>query len=295
MLDLVAGEVAFGPGVRQPDGTMRQLRRRSRRRAPVFASARYRTGGGTIGQRGGRRDQRAQVVDPVRCPCREPAAQRAAASTARTSRTPRSAGPILLRTRDRAVTAEDYEYLAREAAPEVARVRALTAEDGAEAGSVRLLVVPSISQEGRLELDHLTPSDATLVAIKKRLDDTRVIGTRVLIETPGYQGVSVVATLRARPRTSRDGLRDAALEALYSYFDPITGGPDGSGWPFGRPVNLGEIYSILQGLRGTEYIEEARLFPVDLATRKLDGETNRIDIDAHTLILSFQHDVQVAS
>jgi predicted phage baseplate assembly protein len=292
-IDLVAGEVQLGPGVRQPDGTMHYYGAVPEKGASLRIR-RYRTGGGTIG------NVAAGAISVLKSsiPYVASVENRRAARGGVEGEDVENAkirGPIRLRSRGRAVTAEDYEYLAREAAPEVARVRALTAEDGAEAGSVRLLVVPSASQEGRLELEQLTPSDATLVAIKKRLDETRVIGTRVLIETPGYQGVSVVATLRARPRTSRDGLRDAALEALYSYFDPISGGPDGAGWPFGRPVNLGEIYSILQGLRGTEYIEEARLFPVDLATRKLDADTNRIDIDAHTLILSFQHDVQVAS
>ena len=43
-------------------------------------------------------------------------------------------GPILLRTRDRAVTTEDFEHLAREAAPELARVRCVVAGDGADAG-----------------------------------------------------------------------------------------------------------------------------------------------------------------
>src|SRR5439155_24918954 len=60
-------------------------------------------------------------------------------------------GPIVLRTRDRAVTMEDYEHLAREAAPEVARVRCVTAGDGADAGGVRILVVPAAgSSDGRL-------------------------------------------------------------------------------------------------------------------------------------------------
>ena len=122
-----------------------------------------------------------------------------------------------------------------------------------------------------------------------------MIGTRVLIETPGYQGVSVVATARARPRTSRDGLRDAALEALVSVLRSDHRWA-GRKWLAVRQTRRPRRDLLdLQGLRGTEYIEEARLFPVDLATRKLDGETNRIDIDAHTLILSFQHDVQVAS
>ena len=58
-------------------------------------------------------------------------------------------GPILLRTRGRAVTTEDYEQLAREAAPEVARVRAVPAGDGVDAGAVRVLVVPAAAGQAR--------------------------------------------------------------------------------------------------------------------------------------------------
>ena len=38
-----------------------------------------------------------------------------------------------------------------------------------------------------------------------------------------------------------------ALEALYALFHPTTGGPDGNGWPFGRPVVAGEVFAILRG------------------------------------------------
>ena len=60
-------------------------------------------------------------------------------------------GPLVLGTRNRAVTARDYEQLAREATPEVARVRCLPVDEagrpttdaaGAAAG-VRVLVVPA--------------------------------------------------------------------------------------------------------------------------------------------------------
>jgi predicted phage baseplate assembly protein len=204
-------------------------------------------------------------------------------------------GPIRLRSRGRAVTAEDYEYLAREAAPEVARVRALTAGEGPDAGSIQLLVVPSVAVDGRLKLDQLTPPDETLIAIKRRLDETRVIGSRVLIETPAYQGIRVKATLRAGPRMNLDDLKQVAEDALHTYFDPISGGPDGGGWPFGRPVNIGEVYSILQGLRGTEYIEEAQLLPIDLETMEPDPEATRIDIEPNTLILSCDHDITVVA
>ena len=108
-------------------------------------------------------------------------------------------GPIRLRARGRAVTTEDYEQLAREAAPEVARVRAVAAGDGADAGSVRVLVVPAAgSEQGRLRFEQLVPSPDTLQKVTDRLEECRVIGTRALVEPPVYRGITVVAKLRAR-------------------------------------------------------------------------------------------------
>ena len=64
---------------------------RSRPRAAHLRIREYRDGRRPAGQRRAAGASRAEVVDPVRVPRREPAAARAAAWTARTSRTPRSA------------------------------------------------------------------------------------------------------------------------------------------------------------------------------------------------------------
>src|SRR4029077_11454262 len=101
--------------------------------------------------------------------------------------------------------------------------------------------------------------------ISNHLDKSRVIGTRARVEPPVYRGVTVVAKLRPRPGANAARLQADALDALYHYFHPISGGPDRNGWPFGRPVHVGEVYSVLQGLRTTELVEDARLFEIGRA------------------------------
>jgi predicted phage baseplate assembly protein len=204
-------------------------------------------------------------------------------------------GPIRLRTRGRAVTTEDFEHLAREAAPEVARIRAVAAGDGADAGSVRVLVVPAASRPdgGWLRFDQLVPGEETLQIITDRLEEARVVGTRAIVEPPVYRGVTVVAKLRARPRHNATRLQEEAVRALYDYFDPISGGPEGTGWPFGRPVNVGEVYSVLQALRGTEVVEDARLFGADPITGQRGQQTQRLEVEPHALVFSYEHQVLV--
>ena len=203
-------------------------------------------------------------------------------------------GPIRLRARGRAVTTEDYEQLSREAAPEIARVRAVAAGDGADAGSVRVLIVPAaVAEQGRLRFDQLVPNPDTLQKVTDRLEECRVIGTRAIVEPPIYRGITVVAKLRARPRVNPSRLQEEALLALYEYFHPITGGPEGTGWPFGRPINVGEVYSVLQGLRGTEIVEDARLFGADPVTGQRGQQTPRLELEPHALVFSYEHQVLV--
>jgi hypothetical protein len=84
-----------------------------------------------------------------------------------------------------------------------------------------------------------------------------------------------------------------ALQALYEYFHPISGGPDRNGWPFGRPVHVGEVYSVLQALRGTELVEDARLFGADPTTGQRGQAVQRLQIEPHALVFSYEHQVLV--
>ena len=145
-LDAAAGELLLGPGRAAGGRHAPPVRRRAAQGRPPRDPT-YCTGGGRQGNVAARAISVLEVVDPVRRPRREPAAGRGGVD-GEDIENAKVRGPILLRTRGRAVTTEDYEQLAREAAPEVARVRAVAAGDGADAGSVRVLVVPAAAQPG---------------------------------------------------------------------------------------------------------------------------------------------------
>ena len=159
---------------------------------------------------------------------------------------------------------------------------------------MRLLVVPAVpAADHRLKFDQLVPAENTLEKITQRLDETRLIGTRVVVEPPIYRGVTVVARLQARSRSDPARLQDEALEALYRYFHPIEGGPDGTGWPFGRAVLSGEVFAALQGLRGTEMVDDVRIFGADPVTGERGKATERLEVEPHALVFSYDHQVLV--
>ncbi len=281
--------VELAPAVREPDGTLTRYGAVPPKGAPLRVPV-YRSGGGPRGNVAARAVSilRTSVPFIERVENRRPASGGTAAETLDEVRI---RGPLDLRTRDRAVTAADLEALTRRAAPSIARVRCAPEGDlGA-----RLLVVPMapIEEDGRLAFESLVPSQPVLEAIAAYLDERRVVGTRLVIEPPSYQGVTVVARIVARLRQDPDRLRADALAALFHYFNPLTGGPDHAGWPFGRPVHSGEVYAVLQSLPGTESVEEVRLFAADPTTAVRGDPADRIVIDANALIFSFGHQVRV--
>lgn len=294
VVDLMTGEVVFGPAVREPDGSLRQYGAVPPKGAPLRLPA-YRTGGGRRGNvaRGLLTVQRTPVPFVTRVENRHPATGGVDGESVSNAA---QRGPLLLRTRERAVTAEDYELLARQAAAGVARVRCIPAGPDAPAGGVRVLVVPAIGDDGtgKLRFEDLLPPEGMLTAISAELDLRRCLGARVMVEPPYYQGVTVVARLSARPRASLDRLRSRATEALYRYLNPITGGPEGTGWPFGRPVQAGEVFAVLQRQDGVDMVEDVRLFGADPTTGERGAAVNRLDIGEHALVFSYEHQIRVS-
>ncbi|MFW6720207.1 putative baseplate assembly protein [Streptomyces sp. MAR4 CNY-716] len=292
-VDATAGEFAFPPVLREPDGTLRQCGAVPPKGARIRV-ARYRTGGGPAGNvaRGAISVLRSSVPYVAGVTNREAARGGVAGETVANAKL---RAPDVLRMQERAVTAEDYEVISRQAAPSVRRVRCLPAAEGA--GAVRVLVVPdAVADEGddRLRFEQLIPSDQVLAAITASLDERRLIGTRLVVEPPVYQGVTVVARLATAPGDT-DRVREAALDALFGHLNPLHGGPDGTGWPFGRPVQYGEVFGILQRATGNALVEEIRLFPADPVTGRRGAPADRIDVAGGALVFSYQHQVVVTA
>ncbi|MFF4330486.1 putative baseplate assembly protein [Streptomyces sp. NPDC048387] len=294
-VDATNGEFLFPPVLREADGTLRPCGAVPPKGSQVRV-ARYRTGGGPAGNvsRGAISVLRSSVPYVARVVNREAARGGVAGESIDNAKL---RAPQTLRMQERAVTAEDYEIIACQAAPSVRRVRCLPDRDGGGGpGAVRVLVVPdAVADEGdRLRFEQLIPSDQVLTAVTTALDERRLIGTRLIVEPPVYQGVTVVARLSA-PEADADRVRDAALSALFRHLNPLRGGPDGTGWPFGRPVQYGEVFGVLQRAIGDVLVEEIRMFAADPITGRRGAPVDRIDIGPGALVFSYQHQVVVTA
>jgi hypothetical protein len=159
-----------------------------------------------------------------------------------------------LRRTDRAVTAADFELLARTADPaRIARAhcipeRNLEAADAA----VRQQPQPSHVSVVIVPFNEADPSVARQSAADY-LDPRRLLATQVHVVGARRVPIRIQATLRLRPDAVKDDVHAAAVTALTQFLDPIAGG-DGGGWPFGRNVYVSEIYRLLDLLPGVDYV-----------------------------------------
>jgi predicted phage baseplate assembly protein len=291
MVDAASGEVTFGPMVHGPDGTAEMYGECPSADALVRAR-RYWTGGGAEG------NIAVGALSVLRTPVAGLPAHRienpehgTGGFDGESDEQLRLRAPLDLRARDRAVAAQDYERLVLDAAPEIARV--YCAAD--QAGVIQVLLVPAVTRDesGRIDFRQLQTTRDTVNRVLSVLQERRVIGTRMRIEPASYQGFAAVCEVVASPLADQGEVHRWALAALYRYFDPLVGGRDGIGWPFGRPVGLGDVYSVLEQVPGVEYVNDVHLFPVDSNTGERFDAERRIEVDRYALLFPVDHQVRV--
>jgi len=136
------------------------------------------------------------------------------------------------------------------------------------------------------------PSNEVLARVSQHLDERRLLGTRLIVSPPHYQWLSAEVALHPDPAVDGARVRQEALDALYVYLHPLRGGPDGTGWPFGRTVTSAELLGVLQRVLGLEAPESVRLHRVDPQTRAVStGWTNKMELGPGVLPFSVDHSV----
>lgn len=296
-LDSVTGQVQFGPAIRQPDGRVKNYGAIPAKGRPVRFS-RYRFGGGVMGNVGAN----TLTVLKSSIPYVARVSNRFGASGGLDPESLQAAklrAPQILRSRGRAVTAEDFEYLARQASQSVGRARCIQAReksgggDSALPGTVEVLIVPSLPPGERLSIRTLQPSPDLIEEVRKFLDERRLLTTNLIVDTPVYIGVAVEATVVVRAYVSAERVRNQIIERIFRYVDPLVGGSDGQGWQFGRDLYLSEVLTIMQSVNGVEFVQDATLYQIDLQSGQAKAAGQKIGLTPDALLFSYNHRITV--
>ncbi|WP_143179812.1 baseplate J/gp47 family protein [Streptomyces yunnanensis] len=166
-------------------------------------------------------------------------------------------------------------------------------------GGVGLLAVPAVAADARGHLPYraLLPSLECRRAVARALLPGTPPAVPVEVAAPGYRGIAVDAWLVGQMRmlpSQRERLQEQAQAALYAYFNPLTGGPEGNGWPLGRPVHAGDAYGVLCALEGVAQVTSVQLYPADPVTGRRGAPVQRIDLTDLSTLYSTEHHVEVS-
>jgi predicted phage baseplate assembly protein len=195
--------------------------------------------------------------------------------------------PRSLKSRCRAVTADDFEYLAMQAA-NVKRAKALALfhpdfPDTQIPGVVSVIVVPDADTPNPM------PSEGMLRTVCAYLDARRILTTELFVLKPVYQNIVVRGEVVAADDADLAAVSEQINRTLIDYFHPLRGGEEGQGWPFGDTVRYSRVYQRVFAVPGVAVIQTI--------TIALDGEEfpecTDVPIAANGLLYSTAHEVGV--
>jgi predicted phage baseplate assembly protein len=271
ILDATAGTLQFGNGVRG--------------RIPVaganIIATQYRYGGGTAGNVGSGLISVPQTplvgVDKV-------TNERAAVGGLDEQQLEdlKEQAPSMLRSRNRAVTADDFTALARQAGG-VANARALALahpdHPGVQVpGAITVVILP-VSQAMPPE-----PAADLIESVCRYLNQFRLITTEVYVAPPTFLAIKVVAQVAAYPYTAFDNVTQKVEAALNDYLNPLQ-------WNFGQDFHPTSLYSVILSLK--DLVVSVPYLTVWVNDRPLDNLADQVVVPPDGLVYGVGHDITV--
>lgn len=182
---------------------------------------------------------------------------------------------LSLRQADRAVTCADFEKLALEASERQDASKADGYAARARCVARRNLEIQNEAARNAEQPNHTSvvvvpfgavpqpqPSQQLKDVVAQYLDSRRLVTNVIHVVGPRYVAVRVQMTVvmtADTPPAQEATVRGSLQRAVAAFLHPLTGGPDGKGWPFGRNVYVSEIYDILDRQRGVDYVKRTEI------------------------------------
>jgi len=168
-------------------------------------------------------------------------------------------GPARISHRNRAVTADDFEWLAREASRKLAKVRCLPNTNNRkekETGWVTVIIVPDSPE------DEPSPSLELKRKVSKYLEEhcANIISFQdhIHVTSPSYVKVGVSVDVFIPSIDVAGEVEREVNKKLRAFFHPLTGGPENDGWDFGRDVSVSDVYALIEKIKGVDHVENLK-------------------------------------
>lgn len=214
----------------------------------------------------------------------------------------------ILKRRTRAVTADDYEEIAR-TTPGIAIKRAYAAIGFHPAhpcartpGAATVFIVPAAPRPEVLgeewqQLDETQvesafvaapmPDPAALALVRSRLNETRLITAEVFVAAPVYRPVALAIEIESGAGPGGAGralISQKIKRRVRTFLDPLIGGDSGEGWPFGEPLRPSAITREAQRELGDQgNVTRVSISLLDVLPLK-EVDCDDLPIGAHSLV-----------
>ncbi|MBM4394492.1 MAG: putative baseplate assembly protein [Deltaproteobacteria bacterium] len=174
--------------------------------------------------------------------------------------------PHIFRSRFRAVTAEDFEWIARQASTSVARARCIPCRD--REGEVTVVLVPKVAEDaaGDGEQTKPMPSTELMRRVKQELDAHKLVSTVVHVVRPKYRNLAISVTVIRQPAGSAEAVKADITRKVREFLHPLRGGKNRRGWPFGRPVSKVDVYHVVEEVGGVDFVDRVDMKDLDAGT-----------------------------
>lgn len=204
-------------------------------------------------------------------------------------------GPRLLKHRGRAVSLEDFEWLAREAYPNIAKVKCMANRNARmepTPAAITLVVLPKEGRAGLPAFGEIAKKVESYVL--ERASSVVAWPERIRVVPPVFLEISIAAVIAVESFEDVLPVELAALQRLEKFLDPLTGNFDGQGWEIGQTIHPSVFYALLKTIREIAFVEK-----LYMSVFKLEDD-RRIEIDGsrpldipHGVIASGKHKVSV--
>jgi hypothetical protein len=172
----------------------------------------------------------------------------------------RARGPEALRNRGRALLPSDYEELAREASPSVARAWASSERDGSgrfapRPGGVTLQVLPRTDPSDPAPWPTFGLREEVRLYLVDRAPASLAGSGRIKVTGPTYFPIDIEATLAPVHADDAGALIDKAKGVLATFLHPVVGGRDGTGWLPEAPLHASDVATALATIDLLDHVE----------------------------------------
>ncbi len=168
--------------------------------------------------------------------------------------------PHTIKNRGRAVTNEDFEWLAHEASQYVAKARCMLKND-----TITVIIVPEYEDKAPL------PDSGLLNLVEMYLKERAFFTILHKIKAIGPDYTQINAYVKVRPVSLKEStiVLERVEKRLKTFLHPLKGGHMGKGWDFGQNISISQVAVVIEGIEGVDYVNEIEL------TERLSGQEKK--------------------